>query len=164
MTATYFVLHSEEMQITMFPTENKYVSEHIPRMTSCEVISEGFWENSMKPRQGPCNLSFFKNMKLFRNYAFVLLPGMDRKSYQMWVGLLHYSLQLAIFVCSYVFMQKHDLASAVWPSDCTFPHVTLLHHQNLNFLMLKIQLIIAWDFSPAHLLAPLSQFPLHLEK
>lgn len=75
MTATYFVLHSEEMKITIFPSENKYVSEHIPRMTSCEKISEGFWENSMKPRQGPCNLNFFKNMELFRDYAFVLLPG-----------------------------------------------------------------------------------------
>lgn len=61
----------------------------------------------------------------------------------MGVGLFHYSLQLAIGVCSYVFIQKHDLACAVWPSDCTFPHVTLLHHQNLNILMLKIKLIIA---------------------
>lgn len=111
------------------------MSEHSPKMESCEETSEYFWENSKKPRQQSCDPSFLKYIELFLNYAFMSLLGIDYMSKFTSDNSLH----LAIVICLWKIMLLPHFAC---PCDCTPYSGDYSNAQGINSLMLRIELAI----------------------
>lgn len=93
------------------PSSSRYLPQHSPRMKVYEGIPECLWENSKKPRQESCDLSFFKKTELLLDCAFVPLPGVaERREF-----ISDYSSPPDIVICLYVTMETHVCAACGMP-------------------------------------------------
>lgn len=109
-------------------------------------------ENSKKPRQESCDISFLKkNMELFLDYTCLPMPGVEDRDEFTWDILC--SWLLLLFICLY---GKHALPHAGCPPllACLCGYTWLFTPQSL---MLWSNLAVAWDFGLPHLSVPFSQ-------
>ena len=72
---------------------------------------------SMKPIQESSDLRVVKNIEWFLDYAFVPLSGPAGRS----EFALDYSLQWAIVICLYAFIENHVFAVCDLSTMCGFP-------------------------------------------
>lgn len=70
--------------------------------------------------------SFFKNIELFLDYAFVPLPNMEEKS----VLTSDYPLQLAIIICLCVSLEKYIFVASSLPTTCGLPTSDCMSHSH----------------------------------
>lgn len=127
----------------------EHVSEHNPRMESCEEISECLWENykslvtSVSSKHG-----------IVLGLCFCAVP-------RYWTGVS--SLQVSHYNCCFLFMRLygktrlHQVQLAL--RIVHFTYVTPLNPQSASCLTRRRKWAIAQVFNLPHLWAPFSQIP-----
>lgn len=96
-------------------------------MKSCERVPECLYENSRNQDRNPLSSVFFKSMKLFLDYAFMLLPAVLHRS----EFTSEYSLHLAVSVFYFIGLYGKKYVPAL-----VIAHLAPLNPHNRKCVML----------------------------